>query len=184
MTRRLLALPLIVALAAACADTSSPLAPSPAALNTTPLSFSVSGNTTGPNGSIWMVTGSETLCATHYWYYYLTGSANVGQTTMDTVCRPSAMNTWNATTYNGGQISITGTYNGQVEALGAVSGDLSDEVRTVDLQPGTIITLEAYPQSGCEFSRWRIPGVTSNANPINVDPAQAASAQGWFHCSE
>jgi hypothetical protein len=183
MTRRLLALPLLVALVAACADTTSPLAPNPVAKNTsTTYELTVTGNTTGPNGSLWIVTGSDSVCELHYWYMYSEGYP-AGYTTMEKLCRPTALSTWDAETYNGGVIAVNGEYNGQIESLATVNGDMSEEAHLYTLPAGATVTLEAYPNQDCQFSRWRVAGATIyGTNPLVIQAGQAYSVQGWFHC--
>jgi hypothetical protein len=180
MTRRLLAIPLLAAMLAACSDLS-PLASTGPSRNTTSSSFVVSGNTVGPMGQIWQVTGSDALCETHVWYVTVVSGPTAATT--DVICHTSQMGTWNAETYNGGQISITANYQGQIGDLGAVNADMSDEARTFDLPAGTNVTLEAYPNQGCQFYRWRVGGSYQYTNPVTVSVDNAGQAQGWFTCS-
>lgn len=188
MRRSLLALPLIAAALAGCADVS-PLSPNGPRRNTGPTyEFVVSGNTLGPGGQFWQVTSSPSVCQTSYWIYWVnnpSGPAYNATTSTETHCQTSALGGSTTAPYNGGQVSVTGEYDGQLEHLATVSGDMSDDAQTSDIVGGVMVTLQAYPNSGCQF--WHYENLATGAwittNPYTVDPRQVSSVKAWFTCS-
>jgi hypothetical protein len=188
MRRSLLALPLIAAVLAGCADVS-PLSPSGPRRNTEPTyEFVVSGNTLGPKGQLWQVTSSPTVCQTSYWMYWAnfpSGGSYYATSKAESHCQTTALGTWGAEPYDGGQVSVTGEYNGQYEHLATVTGDLSVEAHTSDLVGGVMVTLQAYPNTGCQL--WHYENMATGAwittNPYTVDPRQVSSVKAWFTCS-
>lgn len=187
MRRSLLALPLIVAALAGCSDVS-PLAPRAVARNTVQTHpLTVTGNTIGPGGAIWHVTGGPSVCGAFTWSYwvYSASTAIWVQTNTKLHCQSSALAVWNAHLYNGGQVTVIGDHNGQVEHLATVNGDMSTEAFTADLAAGTLVTLRAYPETGCEFTHFEGAGNSGNSewqNPQTIDPAQVSRVKAWFYC--
>jgi hypothetical protein len=188
MRRSLLALPLIVAALAGCADVS-PLSPKGPSRNTEPrYQFVISGNTLGPGGQFFQVTSSPTVCGTSYWNYWVnnpSGTSWHATTKTETNCQTSALGTWGAEPFDGGQVSVTGEYNGQLEHLATVSGDLTMEAHTADLVGGVMVTLQAYPNTGCQLWHYenQITGAWITTNPYTVDPRQVSNVRAWFTCS-
>jgi hypothetical protein len=184
MNRSLAAIPLVALLLSAC-DGSSPLAPEAAARNTTTkYELTARANTTGPKGQFWMVTGGATTCETHYWYSARLDTPMAVYGLMKTLCAASELSDWSATPYNGGDVSISGDYNGETEWLGYVSGDMTSQMLISELNAGTTVTFTPYPNPGCAVTRWNTSnGWIMGSGPLVVQVGSTTYVEAFFVCS-
>jgi hypothetical protein len=182
---KLVLLAVLVFLSASCADgneiVSPPSGPSKSLADGGGLF--VIGQTIGPNGEIWQVTGGYELCGTTW--KDITWNGKVVGVKMDVKCAPSQFSSWDAKTYDGGIVNVLVQSDNGYVALGWVSADLSKEGSTFNVPSGAAVRLSASLNPGCELSYWNTDAGQFFGNPLDI-PANSTigNVEATFYCSQ
>lgn len=160
--RTALLLLLISTFVAACEDSHSTIAPDERAAEPYERVASVGGSyevtvtaeTIGPNGEIWMVTGAYEVCGMVWDTVQVEGmTAHVW---WRSECAPSQFSAPDYEDYNGGIVNVGLDTDSGVEWLGWVSGDRSQMGEAFDIPAAAGVHLSASLEPGCEVSKWQV----------------------------
>jgi hypothetical protein len=131
-----------------------------------PTSVSVTGQTVGPDFSIWTPTGNQTLCGDDAYVVYYTNNLTTVHWTR--YCQPSAFSGGTGgQTYDGGIVNMyVQTDNGD-QHVGNVTGDLSQQGSVADAPDGAYVKLVVQLNHNCSFASWSgVPAGQERTNPL------------------
>ena len=139
----------------------------------------VAGQTLGPGGSFYSLSGGSRTSTTIY--FAPPDTVRVDEYELASTLMPAE-----STPYYGGDITVAITLNDSTVGAGWVSGDMTRGLGVFTVPAGATVTLEAYTYSGCNFEGWAVNNVypyVSNST-VYVDSGGSGTRHytGVFSC--
>ncbi|HKP77284.1 MAG TPA: hypothetical protein VJT67_17260 [Longimicrobiaceae bacterium] len=165
---RFIVLASVVVLAACAGDRNITVPEGSPRRTLSPTSVWVTGQTIGPDFSIWTPAGSQTLCGDDAIIIYYSNNAHSVHWTR--YCQPSAFSGGpGGQTYDGGIVNLYVQSDNGDQHVGNVTGDMSQQGNAADAPEGAYVKLVAQANTNCSFASWDgVPEGMEGTNPVTL----------------